>query len=143
MKTKLFEAVYNLANDTYVPINQRTMGATTAKIDKQIEEPRGSSADEILKNVRDEAADLVARANIPDSSKAQVVTQVVYDKMTEPRNDNFQAAILDKVVSENKKKFFNYLIEDCCAGDFAGFVPEHIIGEKQKKEQDDGNSSCC
>ena len=143
MKTELFEAVYNLANDTYVPINQRTMGATTAKIDKQIEEPRGSSADEILKNVRDEAADLVARANIPDSSKAQVVTQVVYDKMTEPRNDNFQAAILDKVVSENKKKFFNYLLEDCCAGDFAGFVPEHIIGEKQKKEQDDGNSSCC
>lgn len=143
MKTELFEAVYNLANDTYVPINQRTMGATTAKIDKQIEEPRGSSADEILKNVRDEAADLVARANIPDSSKAQVVTQVVYDKMTEPYNDKFQAAILDKVVSENKKKFFNYLIEDCCAGDFAGFVPEHIIGEKQKKEQDDGNSSCC
>ena len=143
MKTKLFEAVYNLANDTYVPINQRTMGATTAKIDKQIEEPRGSSADEILKNVRDEAADLVARANIPDSSKAQVVTQVVYDKMTEPYNDKFQAAILDKVITENKKKLFDYLLEDCCAGDFAGFVPEHIIGEKQKKEQDDGNSSCC
>ena len=143
MKTELFEAVYNLANDTYVPINQRTMGATTAKIDKQIEEPRGSSADEILKNVRDEAADLVARANIPDSSKAQVVTQVVYDKMTEPYNDKFQAAILDKVITENKKKLFDYLLEDCCAGDFAGFVPEHIIGEKQKKEQDDGNSSCC
>lgn len=143
MKTELFEAVYNLANDTYVPINQRTMGATTAKIDKQIEEPRGSSADEILKNVRDEAADLVARADIPDSSKAQVITQVVYDKMSNPHNDNFQAAILDKVISENKKKLFNYLLEDCCAGDFAGFVPEHIIGEKQKKEQDDGNSSCC
>lgn len=143
MKTELFEAVYNLANDTYVPINQRTMGATTAKIDKQIEEPRGNSADEILKNVRDEAADLVARANIPDSSKAQVVTQVVYDKMTEPYNDKFQAAILDKVITENKKKLFDYLLEDCCAGDFAGFVPEHIIGEKQKKEQDDGNSSCC
>lgn len=143
MKTELFEAVYNLANDTYVPINQRTMGATTAKIDKQIEEPRGSSADEILKNVRDEAADLVARADIPDSSKAQVVTQVVYDKMTEPYNDKFQAAILDKVITENKKKLFDYLLEDCCAGDFAGFVPEHIIGEKQKKEQDDGNSSCC
>ena len=143
MKTELFEAVYNLANDTYVPINQRTMGATTAKIDKQIEEPRGSSADEILKNVRDEAADLVARADIPDSSKAQVITQVVYDKMSNPHNDNFQAAILDKVISENKKKLFNYLLEDCCAGDFAGFVPEHIISEKQKKEQDDGNSSCC
>lgn len=143
MKTELFEAVYNLANDTYVPINQRTMGATTAKIDKQIEEPRGDSADEILKNVRDEAADLVARADIPDSSKAQVVTQVVYDKMSNPHNDNFQVAILDKVVSENKKKLFNYLLEDCCAGDFAGFVPEHTIGEKQKKEQDDGNSSCC
>lgn len=143
MKTELFEAVYNLANDTYVPINQRTMGATTAKIDKQIEEPIGNSADEILKNVRDEAADLVARADIPDSSKAQVITQVVYDKMSNPHNDNFQAAILDKVVSENKKKLFDYLLEDCCAGDFAGFVPEHIIGEKQKKEQDDGNSSCC
>lgn len=143
MKTELFEAVYNLANDTYVPINQRTMGATTAKIDRQIGEPRGNSADEILKNVRDEAADLVARADIPDSSKAQVITQVVYDKMTNPHNDNFQAAILDKVISENKKKLFNYLLEDCCAGDFAGFVPEHIIGEKQKKEQDDGNSSCC
>lgn len=143
MKTELFEAVYNLANDTYVPINQRTMGATTAKIDKQIGEPRGNSADEILKNVRDEAADLVARADIPDSSKAQVITQVVYDKMSNPHNDNFQAAILDKVVSENKKKLFDYLLEDCCAGDFAGFVPEHIIGEKQKKEQDDGNSSCC
>lgn len=143
MKTELFEAVYNLANDTYVPINQRTMGATTAKIDRQIEEPRGKTADEILKNVRDEAADLVARADIPDSSKAQVVTQVVYDKMTEPYNDKFQAAILDKVITENKKKLFDYLLEDCCAGDFAGFVPEHIIGEKQKKEQDDGNSSCC
>lgn len=143
MKTELFEAVYNLANDTYVPINHRTMGATTAKIDKQIEEPRGDSADEILKNVRDEAADLVARADIPDSSKAQVITQVVYDKMTEPYNDKFQAAILDKVITENKKKLFDYLLEDCCAGDFAGFVPEHIIGEKQKKEQDDGNSSCC
>ena len=143
MKTELFEAVYNLANDTYVPINQRTMGATTAKIDRQIGEPRGNSADEILKNVRDEAADLVARADIPDSSKAQVITQVVYDKMSNPHNDNFQAAILDKVISENKKKLFNYLLEDCCAGDFAGFVPEHIIGEKQKKEQDDGNSSCC
>ena len=143
MKTELFEAVYNLANDTYVPINQRTMGATTAKIDRQIEEPRGNTADEILKNVRDEAADLVARADIPDSSKAQVVTQVVYDKMTEPYNDKFQAAILDKVITENKKKLFDYLLEDCCAGDFAGFVPEHIIGEKQKKEQDDGNSSCC
>ena len=143
MKTELFEAVYNLANDTYVPINQRTMGATTAKIDKQIEEPRGNSADEIVKNVRDEAADLVARADIPDSSKAQVITQVVYDKMSNPHNDNFQAAILDKVISENKKKLFNYLLEDCCAGDFAGFVPEHIISEKQKKEQDDGNSSCC
>lgn len=143
MKTELFEAVYNLANSTYVPINQRTMGATTAKIDRQIEEPRGDTADEILKNVRDDAADLVARADIPDSSKAQVVTQVIYDKMAEPRNDKFQAAILDKVISENKKKFFDDLLEDCCAGDFAGFVPEHIIGEKQKKEQDDGNSSCC
>ena len=143
MKTKLFEAVYNLANDTYVPINQRTMGATTAKIDRQIEEPRGNTADEILKNVRDDAAEMVARADIPDSSKAQVVTQVVYDKMTEPYNDMFQAAILDKVITENKKKLFDYLLEDCCAGDFAGFVPEHIVGEKQKKEQDDGNSSCC
>ena len=143
MKTELFEAVYNLANDTYVPINQRTMGATTAKIDRQIEEPRGDTADEILKNVRDDAAEIVARADIPDSSKAQVITQVVYDKMTEPRNDKFQAAILDKVVSENKKKFFDGLLEDCCAGDFSGFVPEHIISEKQKKEQDDGNSSCC
>lgn len=143
MKTELFEAVYNLSNDTYVPINQRTMGATTAKIDRQIEEPRGNTADEILKNVRDDAAEMLARADIPDSSKAQVVTQVVYDKMTEPRNDKFQAAILDKVINENKKKLFDYLIEDCCAGDFAGFVPEHIIGEKQKKEQDDGNSSCC
>lgn len=143
MKTELFEAVYNLANDTYVPVNHRTMGATTAKIDRRIEEPRGNTADEILKNVRDEAADLVARADIPDSSKAQVITQVVYDKMSNPHNDNFQAAILDKVISENKKKLFNYLLEDCCAGDFAGFVPEHIIGEKQKKEQDDGNSSCC
>lgn len=143
MKTKLFEAVYNLANDTYVPINQRIMGATTAKIDRQIEEPRGNTADEILKNVRDDAAEMVARADIPDSSKAQVITQVVYDKMSNPHNDNFQAAILDKVISENKKKLFNYLLEDCCAGDFAGFVPEHIIGEKQKKEQDDGNSSCC
>lgn len=139
MKTELFEAVYNLANDTYVPINQRTMGATTAKIDRQIEEPRGNTADEILKNVRDDAAEMVARADIPDSSKAQVVTQVVYDKMTEPYNDKFQAAILDKVITENKKKLFDYLLEDCCAG----FVPEHIIGEKQKKEQDDGNSSCC
>ena len=143
MKTELFEAVYNLANDTYIPINQRTMGVTTAKIDRQIEEPRGDTVDEILKNVRDDAAEMVARADIPDSSKAQVVTQVVYDKMTEPRNDRFQAAILDKVVSENKKKFFDGLLEDCCAGDFEGFVPEHIIGEKQKKEQDDGNSSCC
>ena len=143
MKTELFEAVYNLANSTYVPINQRTMGATTAKIGRQIEEPRGDTADEILKNVRDDAADLVARADIPDSSKAQVVTQVIYDKMAEPRNDKFQAAILDKVISENKKKFFDDLLEDCCAGDFAGFVPEHIISEKQKKEQDDGNSSCC
>ena len=143
MKTELFEAVYNLANDTYVPINQRTMGATTAKIDRQIEEPRGDTADEILKNVRDDAAEMVASADIPDSSKSQVITQVVYDKMTEPRNSNFQAAILDKVVSENKKKFFDGLLEDCCAGDFEGFVPEHIIGETQKKEQDDGNSSCC
>ena len=143
MKTELFEAVYNLANDTYVPINQRTMGATTAKIDKRIEEPRGDTADEILKNVRDDAAEMVARADIPDSSKAQVVTQVVYDKMANPRNDKFQAAILDTVISENKKKLFDGLLEDCCAGDFAGFVPEHIIGEKQKKEQDDGNSSCC
>lgn len=143
MKTELFEAVYNLANDTYVPINQRTMGATTAKIDRQIEEPRGDTADEILKNVRDDAAEMVARADIPDSSKAQVVTQVVYNKMTEPYNDKFQAAILDKVITENKKKLFDYLLEDCCAGDFAGFVPEHIISEKQKKEQDDGNSSCC
>ena len=143
MKTELFEAVYNLANDTYVPINQRTMGATTAKIDRQIEEPRGDTADEILKNVRDDAAEIVARADIPDSSKAQVITQVIYDKMTEPRNDRFQAAILDKVVSENKKKLFDDLLEDCCAGDFSGFVPEHIISEKQKKEQDDGNSSCC
>lgn len=143
MRTELFETVYNLANDTYVPINHRTMGATTAKIDRQIEEPRGSTADEILKNVRDDAAEMVARADIPDSSKAQVITQVVYDKMTEPRNDKFQAAILDKVINENKKKLFDYLIEDCCAGDFAGFVPEHFIGEKQKKEQDDGNSSCC
>lgn len=143
MKTELFEAVYNLANDTYVPINQRTMGATTAKIDRHIEEPRGNTADEILKNVRDDAAEMVARADIPDSSKAQVVTQVVYDKMTEPRNDRFQAAILDKVITENKKKLFDYLLEDCCAGDFAGFVPEHITSEKQKKEQDDGNSSCC
>ena len=143
MNTELFETVYNLANDTYVPINQRTMGATTAKIDRQIEEPRGDTADEILKNVRDDAAEMVARADIPDSSKAQVVTQVVYDKMTEPYNDKFQAAILDKVITENKKKLFDYLLEDCCAGDFAGFVPEHIIGEKQKKEQDDGNSSCC
>lgn len=143
MKTELFEAVYNLANDTYVPINQRSMGATTAKIDRQIDEPRGDTADEILKNVRDDAADLVARADIPESSKAQVVTQVVYDKMTEPRNDKFQAAILDKVITESKKEFFDDLLEDCCAGDFAGFVPEHIIGEKQKKEQDDGNSSCC
>lgn len=143
MKTELFEAVYNLANDTYVPTNQRTMGATTAKIDRQIEEPRGNTADEILKNVRDDAAEMVARADIPDSSKAQVVTQVVYDKMTEPYNDKFQAAILDKVITENKKKLFDYLLEDCCAGDFAGFVPEHIISEKQKKEQDDGNSSCC
>ena len=143
MKTELFEAVYNLANDTYVPINQRTMGATTAKIDRQIEEPRGDTADEILKNVRDDAAEMAARADIPDFSKAQVVTQVVYDKMTEPRNDRFQAAILDKVITENKKKLFDCLLEDCCAGDFAGFVPEHIIGEKQKKEQDDGNSSCC
>ena len=143
MKTELFESVYNLANDTYVPINQRTMGATTAKIDRQIEEPRGNTADEILKNVRDDAAEMVARADIPDSSKAQVVTQVVYDKMTEPYNDKFQAAILDKIITENKKKLFDYLLEDCCAGDFAGFVPEHIIGEKQKKEQDDGNSSCC
>ena len=143
MKTELFEAVYNLANDTYVPINQRTMGATTAKIDKRIEEPRGNTADEILKNVRDDAAEMVARADIPDSSKAQVVTQVIYDKMANPRNDKFQAAILDKVITENKKKLFDYLLEDCCAGDFAGFVPEHIIGEKQKKEQDDGNSSCC
>lgn len=143
MKTELFEAVYNLANDTYVPINQRTMGATTAKIDRRIEEPRGDTADEILKNVRDDAAELVARADIPDSSKAQVVTQVIYDKMANPYNDKFQAAILDTVISENKKKFFDDLLEDCCAGDFAGFVPEHIIGEKQKKEQDDGNSSCC
>lgn len=143
MKTELFEAVYNLANDTYVPINQRTMGATTAKIDKRIEEPRGNTADEILKNVRDDAAEMVARADIPDSSKAQVVTQVIYDKMANPRNDKFQAAILDKVITENKKKLFDDLLEDCCAGDFAGFVPEHIIGEKQKKEQDDGNSSCC
>lgn len=143
MKTELFEAVYNLANDTYVPINQRTMGATTAKIDKRIEEPRGNTADEILKNVRDDAAEMVARADIPDSSKAQVVTQVIYDKMANPRNDKFQAAILDTVISENKKKLFDDLLEDCCAGDFAGFVPEHIIGEKQKKEQDDGNSSCC
>lgn len=143
MKTELFEAVYNLANSTYVPINQRTMGATTAKIDRRIEEPRGDTADEILKNVRDDAAELVARADIPDSSKAQVVTQVIYDKMANPRNDKFQAAILDTVISENKKKFFDGLLEDCCAGDFAGFVPEHIIGEKQKKEQDDGNSSCC
>ena len=119
------------------------MGATTAKIDRRIEEPRGDTADEILKNVRDDAAEIVARADMPDSSKAQVVTQVVYDKMAEPRNSNFQAAILDKVVSENKKKFFDGLLEDCCAGDFSGFVPEHIIGEKQKKEQDDGNSSCC
>ena len=143
MKTELFEAVYNLANDTYVPINQRTMGATTAKIDRQIEEPRGDTADEILKNVRDDAAEIVARADMPDSSKAQVVTQVVYDKMTEPHNDRFQAAILDKVITENKKKLFDCLLEDCCAGDFSGFVPEHIICEKQKKEQDDGNSSCC
>ena len=143
MKTELFEAVYNLANDTYVPINQRTMGASTAKIDRQIEEPRGDTADEILKNVRDDAAEMVARADIPDSSKAQVVTQVVYDKMTEPYNDKFQAAILDKVITENKKKLFDCLLEDCCAGDFAGFVPEHTIDEKQKKEQDDGNSSCC
>jgi uncharacterized membrane-anchored protein YjiN (DUF445 family) len=143
MKTELFEAVYNLANDTYVPINQRTMGATTAKIDRRIEEPRGDTADEILKNVRDDAAELVARADIPDSSKAQVVTQVIYDKMANPYNDKFQAAILDTVISENKKNFFDGLLEDCCAGDFAGFVPEHIIGEKQKKEQDDGNSSCC
>ena len=111
MKTELFEAVYNLANDTYVPINQRTMGATTAKIDRQIEEPRGDTADEILKNVRDDAAEIVARADIPDSSKAQVVTQVVYDKMTEPYNDKFQAAILDKVITENKKKLFDYLLE--------------------------------
>lgn len=143
MKTELFEAVYNLANDTYVPISHRTMGATTAKIDRRIEEPRGGTADEILKNVRDDAAEMVASADIPDSSKSQVITQVVYDKMTEPRNSNFQAAILDKVITENNKKFFDGLLEDCCAGDFAGFVPEHIIGEKQKKEQDDGNSSCC
>lgn len=36
MKTELFEAVYNLSNDTYVPISHRTMGATTAKIDRWI-----------------------------------------------------------------------------------------------------------
>jgi hypothetical protein len=141
MKAELFEAVYNLANGTYTPTEGRTMGATTAKIDRQINEPKGDTADEILKNVRDEAAELVARADIPDSSKPQVVTQVLFDKINRSGNEKFQAAILDTVV-ESKKKFFDKLLEDCCAGDFAGFVPEKIIGD-EKKKQDDGNASCC
>lgn len=140
MKAELFEAVYNLANGTYTPTEGRTMGATTAKIDRQIDEPKGDTADEILKNVRDEAAELVARADIPDSSKPQVVTQVLFDKISGSNSSKFQAAILDTVV-ESRKKLFDELLEDCCAGDFAGFVPERIIGDEKK--QDDGNSSCC
>lgn len=140
MKAELFEAVYNLANGTYTPTEGRTMGATTAKIDRQINEPKGDTADEILKNVRDEAAELVARADIPDSSKPQVVTQVLFDKISGSNSSKFQAAILDTVV-ESKKKFFDELLEDCCAGDFAGFVPEKIIGDEKK--QDDSNASCC
>ena len=141
MKAELFEAVYNLANGTYTPTEGRTMGATTAKIDRQINEPKGYTADEILKNVRDEAAELVARADIPDSSKPQVVTQVLFDKISGSNSGKFQAAILDTVV-ESKKKLFDELLEDCCAGDFAGFVPERIVGD-EKKKQDDGNASCC
>ena len=94
-----------------------------------------------MKNVRDEAAELVARADIPDSSKPQVVTQVLFDKISGSNSSKFQAAILDTVV-ESKKKLFDELLEDCCAGDFAGFVPEKIVGD-EKKKQDDGNASCC
>ena len=42
MKTELFETVYNLANDTYVPVNHRTMGATTAKIDNRLKSQEGA-----------------------------------------------------------------------------------------------------
>lgn len=142
MKAELFERIYSLSNDTQLPITGSTMGKTTAKINDRIEEPQGSSADEILRNVADEARAMVADADIPENTKPQVVTQVLYKKIADPSEANFQAAILDTVL-ENKEEFFDKILEDCCAGDFAGFTPEHIIGSKQKKQEDDGNSSCC
>lgn len=142
MKAELFEAIYNLSNGSYLPISGSTMGKTTAKIADKIKEPSGSSADEILSNVAEKAKEMVKDADIPEETKPQVVTQVVYNKMANPSEANFQKAILNTVI-ENKEEFFNKILEeDCCAGDFAGFTPEHVLGAK-KKEQDDGNAATC
>lgn len=124
MKSELFEAIYNFANNTYMPTKGRDMGVSTAKVNSQIKDPKGGSADEILNNVRDEASYLVDKLDVPNEKKPQIVTQVVYDKMTSPSESKFQAAILDKV------------LEDCCAADFAGFVPEKVL----KKEDDESQT---
>ncbi len=148
MKAELFEAIYNLSNGTYLPIGGSTMGKTTAKVNDQIKEPVGSSADEIIQNVADEAAQILAGNDDPRIAdyKDQIVTQVVHNKLANPHEGNFQTAIIDSALAESNQLFDMILNEDdggcgVCASDFAGSVPEHILGTEKKKA--DGNSATC
>ncbi len=143
MKAELFERIYNLSNSTEMPIRCRTMGKTSAKVCAAVGEPRGSSADEILGNIAKDANEIASGIGVDENIKSQVVTNVVYDKMTKPENSDYQKAILDTVLESDEKVLFDKILEeDVCAGDFSGFAPEHMLGDIQKKE-DDGNSSSC
>ena len=94
---------YNTA-DIILPIHQRIMGKTTADIDHMINEPEGNTSDEIIKNVADEAADALNKKAQQDASilqnADQIITQVVYDKMTQPENEKFQKAMIDAALSK-------------------------------------------
>lgn len=141
MKAELFERIYDLSNSTEMPVIGRTMGKTSACVAAKVREPHGSTADEILGNVAKDANEIASNMGVDEDVKSQIVTNVLYDKMTKPENSDYQKAILDTVL-ENKKALFDKILEDVCAGDFSGFVPEHMLGDKKKKE-DDGNSSVC
>lgn len=104
---QFFEKVYDMSNTT-LPISGRTMGKTTSYIDDRIKEPHGNTSDEIIQNIADDASEILSqKAATTDDQRLidnadQIITQVVYDKMTHPSNAKFQKAIIDTALSEDK-----------------------------------------
>lgn len=102
---QFFEKVIDMTG-TKLPLTGRSMCRTTSIIDNNITEPIGDTADEIIKNVAEQATDAVEKRAIEQDDErisdnaAQIVLQVVYDKMTAPRNAEFQQAIIDAALKE-------------------------------------------